>query len=423
MCKYGLLGEKLAHSFSKIIHEKLNRYSYDLMPMNIQELHSFLKKRDFDGVNVTIPYKQEVIPFCDEVDETAKQIGVVNTIVNRNGKLIAYNTDFYGFLYTLQKNKIMVENKTVYILGSGGTCKTVKAVLEHLKAKEIVIVSREASKNKITYDQAMQRKDANIIVNASPKGMYPNNQDMPIDISEFEHLTAVVDVIYNPLNTRFLQQAKKKNITHVNGLLMLVAQAVYASEFFLNEKIVETKIDEIYQDILSDLLNIVLVGMPSSGKSTIGEALSKLFNRQFVDIDSLIEQETQMNILQIFEQYGELYFRKLEHDAIQKVAKQTGCVIATGGGAVLDCENILNLQQNGIVVFINRSLNDLLIGGKRPLSRSKEAIEKLYHERYPLYLDSSDFVVQNNGDIEQAVNIIKENFYEAICGCKKTKQD
>lgn len=423
MSKYGLLGEKLSHSFSKIIHEKLNQYSYDLMPMNAEELHSFLNARDFNGVNVTIPYKQEVIPFCDEIDDTAKRIGAVNTIVNRNGKLIGYNTDFNGFLFMLRKNHIDVKNKIVYILGSGGTSKTVKAVLEYLNAKEIVIVSRIASESKITYTKALQRKDANIIVNTSPKGMYPNNQDLPIDISEFENITAVVDVIYNPLNTRLLQQAKKKNITYVNGLYMLVAQAIFAAEYFLNEKIVESEIDRIYQDILCDLQNIIIVGMPSAGKSTIGKAISKLLNRQFVDIDSLIEKETQMSIPQIFEQQGESYFRNLEHDAIEKVAKQTGIVIATGGGALLNSENILNLRQNGVIVFIDRPLDALLVGGHRPLSKSKEAIEKLYHERYPIYLASCDFVVQNNGDLQQAISLVKENFYATIRSNEKQKQN
>lgn len=416
---YGLLGEKLSHSFSKIIHEKLGRYTYDLLPMNIDELHSFLKKRDFKGVNVTIPYKREVMLFCDEIDETAKSIGAVNTIVNKEGKLIAYNTDFYGFLYTLRQNNIIVKNKIVYILGSGGTSKTIKACMEYLNAKEIVIVSRNSSQNKITYEEALQRKDAQIIVNATPNGMYPNNYNLPIEIDAFKNLYAVIDVIYNPLNTRLLQKAKQKDIIYVNGLQMLVAQAVYAARFFLDEEIDEEKIDIIYREILSELCNIVFVGMPSAGKSTIAKELSKLLNRQFVDIDSLIEEKENMKIPQIFETFGEEYFRKLEHDIIKEISKKTNLVIATGGGAILDKENIINLKQNGLILFIDRPIENLIVGGNRPLSKDEDAIKKLYDDRYNLYLNASDFVVENNGDINKALNLAKERYYEAIFKGKK----
>ncbi|WMJ22523.1 shikimate kinase [Paludicola sp. MB14-C6] len=404
MSRYGLLGDKLGHSFSKIIHEKLGFYSYDLLPMEKDELHEFLTKKDFDGVNVTIPYKLDVIPYCDEIDDTVAQIGSANTIVNRNGKLKAYNTDFYGFLYNMQFHHIAMKDKVVMILGSGGTCKTVTAVAKFQGAKEIVIVSRTESDTTITYNQAKQREDVQVLVNASPSGMYPNNQNCPIDINCFPNLEAVVDVIYNPLKTKLLQQAQQRNIPFANGLLMLVAQAKFAAELFIDEKIPDQEIERIYQELKSDLSNVVLVGMPSCGKSTIGRELSKLLNKEFVDIDSLIEEEMKLAIPQIFERYGEIGFRSIERNVVANAAKQTGMIVATGGGVVLNPDNIKDLKQNGIIILIDRSTDELLVGNNRPLSKSKQAIEEMYRNRYPIYMACSDIVVFNNGDIERAVN-------------------
>ncbi len=414
MSRYGLIGEKLSHSFSKIIHEKLCDYSYDLLPMNKNELHGFMMKKQFDGINVTIPYKLDVIPYCDEIDDTARRIGSVNTIVNKNGKLIGYNTDFYGFLYTIKVNNINVVDKIVMILGSGGTCKTVNAVAKYLQAKEIIIVSRTQSEHSITYEQALKRQDVDVIVNASPKGMYPNNDECGLDISNFKSLSAVIDVIYNPLKTRLLQQAQANNIQYVNGLQMLVAQAKYAAEFFTGEKIADIKIKEIYKELMLYLSNIVLVGMPSSGKTTIGQEVSILLNKKFVDTDEIIEKENNMTIPQIFEECGEKEFRQLEQNAISNISKQTNLVIATGGGAILDEKNILNLQQNGVVVFIDRALDDLLIGQNRPLSKSKSDIEKLYKIRHTIYLSCSDITVCNTGNIQDAVNILIEKYHDFV---------
>lgn len=436
MERYGLLGERLSHSFSKQIHEKLGKYSYELLPMSLEQVHAFLEKRDFKGVNVTIPYKQEVMPFCDYIDEFALKIGAVNTIVNVGGRLHAYNTDFYGFQYMLEKNNIDVCERCVYILGSGGTAKTAASVLRHLNAKKITVISRSADRSfpfadeALTYQQAEKIGDAQIIINTSPIGMYPNNEDFPIDVTAFPHLQAVVDVIYNPLETRLVYNAKQyaketgRSIICANGLLMLVAQAVFASEYFTQGSFIErgkpfciktnsSAIDSIYEGMCREMRNIVVVGMPSAGKSTIGKAVAKLLNRQLVDIDSIIEQQENKTIPEIFNENGEDYFRKLEHDAIADASKRNGIVISTGGGALLNPENVCNLHQNGFVVFIDRPLSKLAVGGQRPLSKSLEALKEMYDKRYPIYVSVSDAIVKNDGAFSLAVEKVKEKFYES----------
>jgi shikimate dehydrogenase len=414
MSRFGLLGEKLGHSFSKIIHEKLGYYTYDLLPMGKEELHEFLNKKEFNGVNVTIPYKQVVLSYCDVLDESVQQIGSANTIIHRNGKLEAYNTDFYGFQYMLDWNSMTLKDKVVMILGSGGTCKTVTAVAKRQGAKEIIIVSRSESDTTITYNQAAKRFDVQVLVNASPVGMYPNNQDCPIDLAHFPNLEAVVDVIYNPLKTKLLQQAQERNIPYTNGLLMLVAQAKFAAEYFINQSISNSEIDRIYRELKVDMSNVVLVGMPSCGKSTIGKELSKLLNKEFVDIDSLIEEEMQLSIPQIFKRYSEIGFRGIERNIVANAAKLTGKVIATGGGVVLNPDNIKDLKQNGIIVFIDRAIDKLLVGRNRPLSKSKKALSEMYQLRYPLYQACCDVLVKNDDDLQKAVEQVKEGYYEAV---------
>ena len=406
MSEYGLLGEKLTHSFSKIVHQKLGEYSYDLLPMSVELLDEFLQKKEFKGVNVTIPYKQEVMKYCDYIDEKAMDIGAVNTIVNESGKLNGYNTDIDGFLYLLKKNNINVQGKVVYILGSGATSKTVKYALESENASEIIIVSRSTGDNKITYVQAKKDHKAEIIINTTPSGMYPNNDSKPLNLSEFNKLEAVVDVVYNPLKTRLLQQANELNLTYANGLLMLVAQAVFAAELFLKRKFDTNIIDKIYNKINSDLKNIVLVGMPSAGKSTVGWLLSKRLYRNFIDIDCVIEQRLNMKITDIFEQKGEIFFRSFESEIIAEFSKQNGLVIATGGGVLMNQNNVLNLQQNSTIIFIDRPLEKLKTGGNRPLSNNREAVLKLYEQRYPVYKSHSDITVENDGDVEQVLKAI-----------------
>lgn len=420
--EYGLIGEKLGHSFSKIIHEKLADYTYELCPLAKDELDAFMTAKQFKAINVTIPYKQDVIPYCDVLDDSAKRIGVVNTIVNRDGKLFGYNTDFAGFLYNLNAHGITLKDKKVMICGSGGTCKTVTAVSEYMGAKEILVVSRSKKENAVTYEECIRHKDVDVVVNASPKGMYPDNGESPLDLSNFPNCKAVVDVIYNPLKTRLLQQAEQLGMKAVNGLEMLVAQAKFAVEHFLSTEIENDKIDQITLELLKQLTNIVLIGMPSSGKTLTGKALCKYIDKTVVDTDAVIVERSGMSIKEMFARHGEAYFRQWEHDVIEEFSKQNGLIIATGGGAIKNEENIQNLKQNGIVMFIDRDLEHLLVTDDRPLSKDANAVAKLYEERYPLYTKYGDLRVPNNypmeisqQELDELMNTILEGYHEILC--------
>ena len=420
--EYGLIGEKLGHSFSKIIHEKLADYTYELCPLAKDELDAFMTAKQFKAINVTIPYKQDVIPHCDVLDDSAKRIGVVNTIVNRDGKLFGYNTDFAGFLYNLNAHGITLKDKKVMICGSGGTCKTVTAVAEYMGAKEILVVSRSKKENAVTYEECIRHKDVDVVVNASPKGMYPDNGESPLDLSNFPNCKAVVDVIYNPLKTRLLQQAEQLGMKAVNGLEMLVAQAKFAVEHFLSTEIENDKIDQITLELLKQLTNIVLIGMPSSGKTLTGKALCKYIDKTVVDTDAVIVERSGMSIKEMFARHGEAYFRQWEHDVIEEFSKQNGLIIATGGGAIKNEENIQNLKQNGVVMFIDRDLEHLLVTDDRPLSKDTNAVAKLYEERYPLYTKYGDLRVPNNypmeisqQEVDELMNTILEGYHEILC--------
>ena len=420
--EYGLIGEKLGHSFSKIIHEKLADYTYELCPLAKDELDAFMTAKQLKAINVTIPYKQDVIPHCDVLDDSAKRIGVVNTIVNRDGKLFGYNTDFAGFLYNLNAHGITLKDKKVMICGSGGTCKTVTAVAEYMGAKEILVVSRSKKENAVTYEECIRHKDVDVVVNASPKGMYPNNGESPLDLSNFPNCKAVVDVIYNPLKTRLLQQAEQLGMKAVNGLEMLVAQAKFAVEHFLSTEIENDKIDQITLELLKQLTNIVLIGMPSSGKTLTGKALCKYIDKTVVDTDAVIVERSGMSIKEMFARHGETYFRQWEHDVIEEFSKQNGLIIATGGGAIKNEENIQNLKQNGVVMFIDRDLEHLLVTDDRPLSKDTNAVAKLYEERYPLYTKYGDLRVPNNypmeisqQELDELMNTILEDYHEILC--------
>ena len=420
--EYGLIGEKLGHSFSKIIHEKLADYTYELCPLAKDELDAFMTAKQFKAINVTIQYKQDVIPHCDVLDDSAKRIGVVNTIVNRDGKLFGYNTDFAGFLYNLNAHGITLKDKKVMICGSGGTCKTVTAVAEYMGAKEILVVSRSKKENAVTYEECIRHKDVDVVVNASPKGMYPDNGESPLDLSNFPNCKAVVDVIYNPLKTRLLQQAEQLGMKAVNGLEMLVAQAKFAVEHFLSTEIENDKIDQITLELLKQLTNIVLIGMPSSGKTLTGKALCKYIDKTVVDTDAVIVERSGMSIKEMFARHGEAYFRQWEHDVIEEFSKQNGLIIATGGGAIKNEENIQNLKQNGVVMFIDRDLEHLLVTDDRPLSKDTNAVAKLYEERYPLYTKYGDLRVPNNypmeisqQELDELMNTILEGYHEILC--------
>ncbi len=423
MIEYGLIGEKLGHSFSKIIHEKLTDYTYELCPLTPEQLPRFLTDKPFKAINVTIPYKRDVIPFCDHLDDSAKQLGVVNTIVNRDGLLTGYNTDFTGFLHSVRSHGIDMKEKKILILGNGGTCQTISAVARYLGAREILVASRNPNgqEHVISYQDAAYHLDTDVIINASPKGMYPNNSEQGIDLRPFTSCQAVFDVVYNPMKTRLLQQAEEMGMLAVNGLEMLVAQAKFAAEHFLNTSIPDTRIEEICRQLRLELCNISLIGMPSCGKTLTGQALSRYVDKTFVDTDALIVERAGMEIREIFEQHGEAYFRQLEHDVIAELSSENGLIIATGGGAIKNYENIQNLRQNGILIFIDRDLDKLVSTHDRPLSSSKDAIAALYHQRYPLYLSYGDLRIENNYDedlsqeeLDSLMNGILEGYHEII---------
>ncbi len=395
--KYGLIGEKLGHSFSKEIHEQIENYTYTLCELSPDELDSFMTKREFCAINVTIPYKEKVIPYLDYVSDRAKAIGAVNTIVNIDGKLYGYNTDCLGLSALMRKADIFPKGKKVLILGTGATSKTARSVADELGAKEIIIVGRSPKDGSITYDEMYKsHKDADIIINTTPCGMYPDCTQSPVDITEFTSLSGVVDVIYNPLRSPLVTKAKSLGINAVGGLYMLVSQAIYAIEKFVGREYDETLADSIYNSIKSSRENIVLVGMPSSGKSTIARELAALTGREMTDTDQLIVTTHNMPIPDIFKNFGEKVFRKWESEAVKEVSKKSGVIIATGGGAVLNPDNVAALRQNGKIYFIDRPLEALFPTSDRPLAQNKEAIINLYNERYPIYTSSADSIVINN---------------------------
>lgn len=402
--KYGLLGKKLAHSYSKIIHESFAPYEYELLELTEAELDSFMKKKEFSAVNVTIPYKETVMKYLSTIDAAAKEIGSVNTVVNKNGALCGYNTDFYGLRALLINNGFELKDKKVLVLGSGGTSKTATAVGRSLGAKEICVVSRNGELN---YQNVLSlHGDAQYIINTTPCGMFPDNKSSAISLDGFVALEGVCDVIYNPLRTPLLLEAKEKKLKYCGGLYMLVMQAVKASELFLGTEYPESTGSSVYEKLLREKENIVLTGMPGSGKSTIGALLSKELLRPFVDTDELIEEKAGRTIPDIFSKFGEEYFRKLESEVIAETSKKTGLVVATGGGAVLKKENVKNLSQNGKIFFLDRPLEQIVPTADRPLSNSELSLKKRFAERYEIYQDTCDKRIPVDGVPQHAVKLI-----------------
>lgn len=409
--KYGCIAEKLSHSFSKEIHSYLVPYPYELREVAKDELDSFMKEKDFLAINVTIPYKQDVIPYLDEISETAKKIGAVNTIVNRNGRLFGYNTDFFGMRGLIVSNGISVEGKKALILGSGGTSKTAVAVLEDLGASEIHKLSRRAQDGCITHEEAIEKHtDAEIIVNTTPVGMYPNIGVSPIDVSLFPKLCAVVDAVYNPLRTKLVSDALEKGIPAVGGLYMLVAQAARACEFFIDTEISEEKIAEVFRIMYKKTENIVLTGMPGAGKTTVGKLLAKNLQMDFVDSDEEIVKKAGRSIPEIFSESGEKAFRDIESEVIKELSTRKNTVIATGGGAILRRENTDLLRENGRIYFLDRPLENIRPTSDRPTAFDREALKKRFSERYNIYLSSCDVHIKASEDALENTNQIIEDF-------------
>jgi shikimate dehydrogenase len=402
---YGLLGEHLPHSFSPPIHKALGNKGYTLFEVAPENLDAFMKKHDFKGINVTIPYKKDVIPYLDVISPEAEKIGAVNTIKVVDGKLYGDNTDYFGFKYMVEKSGVVIHNKKTLVLGSGGASLTVQAVLRDMGASEIVVLSRNGDDNYV--NMYIKHTDAEIIVNTTPVGMYPDNLNTLVDLDRFNNLSGVLDVVYNPLKTRLILDAEQRNIPCSAGLSMLVAQAKKAHEIFFDTMVENDVCEQIEYSLTLQMCNIVLIGMAGCGKSTIGKRLSELSRKDLVDTDEMIVNTENKPIPEIFAEKGEDYFRWCENVAVNIAGREKSQIIATGGGVITRPENYNSLKQNGIIVFINRDA-DLLTSDGRPLSQ-KYGIKELYKKRMPLYRQFADIEVDGNGTIEEvAKRIVKE---------------
>ena len=398
--KCGLLGRKLGHSYSPEIHSFLGDYSYELFEREPEKVGDFLKNGDFTGINVTVPYKKDVIPYLVELYERARKLEAVSTISHRDGKLIGHNTDYFGFEMMLRRSGLTVSGKKVLVLGSGGASNTAVAVLGEYGAN-VIVISRSGENN---YDNLHLHADAALIVNTTPVGMYPNTGVSPIDLDLFPKLEGVLDVVYNPARTKLLLDAKDRGIVTDNGLLMLVAQAKEASEWFTGTSISDDKINEIHTILRSKMENIILIGMPGCGKSTVGRALAEKTGMQFVDADAAITEKAGRSIPDIFAESGEAGFRAIETEVLEELGKRSGLVIATGGGCVTQERNYPLLHQNGRIFWLTRDIAKLPTDG-RPLSQANK-LSDMYQRRKSMYERFADAVIDNDGSIEDTVAAI-----------------
>ena len=398
----GLLGRKLGHSYSPQIHGLLADYSYELFQREPEELEDFLHNGKFSGINVTVPYKKDVIPYLDELTPIAAKLGAVNTIVRQDGKLIGHNTDYFGFLTMVRASGLDVSGRKVLVLGSGGASNTAVSVLEELGA-QVVVISRSGENH---YGNLDRHADAAVIVNTTPVGMYPNTELSPIDLTQFSNLIGVLDVVYNPARTMLLRQAEELGLQTMNGLLMLVAQAKEAAEWFSGKSLADDLIPQIHNELRRQMENIILIGMPGCGKSTVGREIAQCLGKEFVDADVAIAEAAGRNIPEIFAEEGEAGFRKLETEVLSQLGKGSGLVIATGGGCVTRLENYSLLHQNGTIFWIRRELDKLPTEG-RPLSQTGQ-LEQMYRVRKPLYEAFADHIVENCGSVDVAAQRIIE---------------
>lgn len=403
MLRCGLLGRKLGHSYSPQIHRELSCYEYKLYEKEPEELEAFLKSGTFDGLNVTIPYKKTVMAYLDEISPEAAAIGSVNTIVNRGGKLTGYNTDAFGFSWLLQKSGVEAADKKALVFGSGGASVTVCHVLKSLGADPVVVISRTGENN---YENLDRHLDAKLLINATPLGMYPNNGESPVDLTRFSALDGVLDVVYNPARTALMLQAEQLGIPHASGLSMLVAQAKKACKYFTGNPVPDAEIDRIERLLSRQMENIILIGMPGCGKSSVGKALAAALNRTFLDADEEIVRRAGCSIPEIFAAQAEAGFRRLESAVLADLGKQSGIVLATGGGCVTRPENYPSLHQNGCIVWLTRDLSLLPTDG-RPVSQANP-LEALWETRKALYEQFSDIKAANDGTISECVNAIEE---------------
>ena len=401
--EYGLLGERLGHSFSPQIHRDLAGYDYQLLPTPPEAVEGLFARRAFQGLNVTIPYKRTVMPLCDEIDPRAAAIGAVNTVVNQNGRLTGYNTDIDGFLYMARRAGVDMAGKKVVILGSGGTSRTARAAAGELGAREIVTVSRHGEDN---YQNLSRHADAQVLVNTTPVGMYPNWGQSPVSLESFPALEGVLDVVYNPLRTALLLQAEERGLPRSCGLPMLVAQAKRAAELFTGQNIDDSRTEAVLHGLREQLTSIVLIGMPGCGKTTVGRALAGKLGRTFVDLDEEIVRRAGTSIPEIFAREGEAGFRERESALVREFGERTGLVVSTGGGVVTRRENYIPLKQNGLLLHLRRDPAALPTDG-RPLSQAT-APEELWRRRAPLYAAFADGEIDNNGTLAGTLEQIEK---------------
>ena len=409
--QYGLIGEHLGHSYSVPIHRLISGEDYELREIAPADLGTFMTRKEFRAINVTIPYKQDVIPYLDEISDTAREIGAVNTIVNRDGRLYGTNTDAAGLQALIARVCPDIRGRKTLVLGTGGTSKTAVYTAKAMGAEPVIRVSRSARKDAVTYEEALRdHRDAEILINTTPCGMFPAAEDMPVDIAGFPALRGVVDVIYNPLRTKLVLAALRRGIPAGGGLYMLTAQAVRAAEEFRGIRYEEELTEKIYRRMARDKENIVLTGMPGSGKSAVSSILGARTGREVIDTDRMIVEKAGMEITEIFRRYGEKHFRDLESEVIREAAARAGVIISTGGGAILRAENTDALRRNGRLVWLDRKPDDLVPTDDRPLADSREKMTALYAAREPIYRATADERIEVTGSAEDTASEIESRW-------------
>lgn len=408
--KYGLIGTDVQYSYSKKLHEMMGRDKYELLILKPEQLALFLTKKEFLGINVTMPFKVDCMQYLDNMEQRARQIGSVNTIINQRGFLMGYNTDYIGFMYLLNKNNVDVFGKDCVVMGSGGTSKMIRVALQNKGAGRVRYCSR-IKNNGMSYRDLANDIDVQILINATPVGRYPNIEDKPVDISGMKSLETVIDINYDPYTSALGVDAKERGLKYVGGIDMLVMQAGAAHKLFTNKRVSDNEIDKLTKKIIRGSINIVLIGMMGSGKSTIGKKLAKKLKKRFVDTDDLLEQSADASIAQIINARGIDEFRKMESNLINRCSSLKNAVIATGGGAIENIDNIRKLRKNGLIVFLNRDLDkaikSVFVEGnkKRPLAVDEVTYKRLYEERYEKYRMCADIIIEDTDDIK---TIIKE---------------
>ncbi len=400
---FGLIGKTLSHSYSPFLHELLEDTPYRLFPLEEEAFHAFMKERAFTGVNVTIPYKQAAMAYCAKLDETAREIGCVNTVINRGGALHGYNTDAAGLSLLVRRVLPDLKGKTALVLGDGGTSRTARYVLSKLGAARILVASRSPREGTVSYLEAQNTKDIHLLLNTTPVGMYPNNGALPFPLETLPQLEAVVDVVYNPAKTALVLAAEKRGLPAIGGLAMLAEQARAASSLFLEKEQPVQRTKELCTALQNRIYNLVLIGMPGCGKTSLGRMLAKETNRSFVDLDHVLEQEEGRSAKAILETEGEAAFRDIESRIAKSRGKENGQVIATGGGVILREENLDALRQNGIIIWVDCPLSALTPSNSRPLSQNQEALCALYEKRHPLYQKAADLRFERPSGLGESI--------------------